>query len=646
MPLMHGQYYVPPPMPKRNASRKADVGLKTALPAWDNGDFIPYVRLLPHINDLDCSKLTCASAYVCFRACVLFHTRLSRMAQLTECALHSPPPPESPPTRRPAHGPLCRWACSSCAFHNAAFRTKCTICQTSPSDGDKSFICMCAPGKLHFRKLRVRPQAKPEEESKEEEQTDPYAGIQARVDSRWTTPPPAAPPRQLGASWDQQPAEAAVTYPSALPAPQTLPLPASQDPDAPPALASADMASVLDLGADRRPPLLSKMTCHRVDTRWKAADRKACHIAASRHSSKQNQNPRQQQKTHVASSSCLPERSQSSPTRDHSYDAPEGRRAVHGAGDQNSLIDSDRLVGRCACASFSSVDGSLAGPMSASKDGAEEKRKTSLLSTSHTDHSAHERLAGAAESIHALLQTVKSASGRSVRMDATDALAAMSTAIRRALAAPRLECWMTSREQACIGNVPSGATLAMWCGFADTWLSEHGGPHAMEGSHPNERQLQEQQRHAHPGDQVLRTVRLRRPSLSTATEVALLRTIGEMLERSRVTPAQAVRSASPAGLRTPLMRCPPSHAGICSSECVPLYTTYEALVDRVAATLLEDELILDERSMVETCPSPTQYIWGSIAGSERHPSNDSCAGAINNDEIIPSGSSNFAIELF
>ena len=284
--------------------------------------------------------------------------------------------------------------------------------------------------------------------------------------------------------------------------------------------------------------------------------------------------------------------------------------------------------------------------MSASKDGAEEKRKTSLLSTSHTDHSAHERLAGAAESIHALLQTVKSASGRSVRMDATDALAAMSTAIRRTLAAPRLECWMTSREQACIGNVPSGATLAMWCGFADTWLSEHGGSHAMEGSHPNERQLQEQQRHAHPGDQVLRTVRLRRPSLSTATEVALLRTIGEMLERSRVTPAQAVRSASPAGLRTPLMRCPPSHAGICSSECVPLYTTCEALVDRVAATLLEDELILDERSMVETCSSPTQYIWGSIAGSERHPSNDSCAGAINNDEIIPSRSSNFAIELF
>ena len=182
---------------------------------------------------------------------------------------------------------------------------------------------------------------------------------------------------------------------------------------------------------------------------------------------------------------------------------------------------------------------------------------------------AHETLCRLAASIQALRMAV--GSGGSVGDDECDwepPLAALAAAVRRALAMPTCECHLVPDEaRHVLAAGDEGIALAAACGWGLLRRADDDG----------------------------KEISFVRAPMRDPAAVALLRSVGGQLERSRPTLSELAWGARPP-MRAPLLRCPPSFDGR-NAHSLRLRTTDEALVEHAsllvaaqAGAMREDEL--------------------------------------------------------
>ena len=178
---------------------------------------------------------------------------------------------------------------------------------------------------------------------------------------------------------------------------------------------------------------------------------------------------------------------------------------------------------------------------------------------------AHARLQRVAEESSAIRHVCAASRRMDERADASVALASLSAALRRALRDPHLECQMSGDERRAVERIEGGAVLASLCGFVEVLLRYDVG---VAGGATADRAAAPANGSASGGSAVaagaerLHASMLIRPPARSASDVALLRSVGQTVEASADARSNPRRALCSTARTLPQCRCScsPLHA--------------------------------------------------------------------------------------
>ena len=436
--------------------------------------------------------------------------------------------------RKKVHGLLCRWQCHACGFHNAAFRKHCAVCTEAVTT--KGFLCLCAPGKLIYS----RPKGRAPEVALEDDR-DQYTQAQAaapqpavatapplrvntaiaRVDTRWKKPPKAESPLEEAAS--RAASNPSIQYtdssPAAMEDTADLSLDGSATPDGEVGGGSDAHASCSgDLfGA---PPATSALTNQGLLEAMPPA-------TSSAHASKPGS-----LEVMPAAPAPAPAPATSAPAREQ------------GPFEEASVAPTPLNLGA------SRLGSAPIGGLDAFRPA--RKQQTADIGVRYADVAvvgldAHSRLQRVSEESGAIRHVCATSRQADERAEASAALGCLSAALRRALRDPYVESQMSGDERRAVEGIERGAALASLCGFAEVQLRYDVAGGA--GSSTAYRVAEPLGGGGGDADaanaQRLHATMLIRPAARSPADVALLRSVGQIVEASALkrTRTRAAHSA-------------------------------------------------------------------------------------------------------